>query len=70
MNNREARAILVAPMRDSTAMKLLQEFRSVAACGPRPLLCLEESTLIGQDDWGEDEESSQVECWWGVFGRP
>ncbi|KAK7748327.1 Protein-lysine N-methyltransferase rrg1 [Diatrype stigma] len=67
-NDKHARAVLVAPLRDSTAMKLLQEFRSVAARGPRPLVCLEENTLIGQDDWGEDEETSLVECWWGVFG--
>ncbi|RYP20649.1 hypothetical protein DL767_009411 [Monosporascus sp. MG133] len=67
-NEKGARAILVVPLRDSTTKKLLQEFRSVAARGPRPLTCLEEHSLTGQDDWGEGEEASQVDCWWGVFG--
>ncbi|RYP66568.1 hypothetical protein DL771_007721 [Monosporascus sp. 5C6A] len=68
-NEKDARAILVVPLRDSTAKKLLHKFRSAAARGPRPLICLEEHSLTGQDDWGDDEEASQVECWWGVFGE-
>ncbi|KAH6657876.1 S-adenosylmethionine-dependent methyltransferase-like protein [Truncatella angustata] len=64
----DARVVAMVPMRDDTTRRLLAKFRDFLADGKRPLACLEEHRLMGQDDWGEDEEPPQIECWWGVFG--
>jgi hypothetical protein len=69
-----ARFVAMVPLRDAITRKLIAEFQARLGAdehdGHRhPLRCLEEHTLTGQDDWGEDEETHRVECWWGVFGR-
>jgi hypothetical protein len=59
----------MAPLRDETAHRLLESFRIIVAEGEQQLECLEQHHLSGQDDWGEDEDLQQVQCWWAVFRR-
>ncbi|KAH9906525.1 putative methyltransferase-domain-containing protein [Xylariomycetidae sp. FL2044] len=68
-DDERARAIVMAPERDPTTKKLITAFRSAMARGDSPLVVLEEHTLVGQDDWDEDDGTSEVQCWWAVFGR-
>ncbi|CAJ2499989.1 Uu.00g028420.m01.CDS01 [Anthostomella pinea] len=65
----DARAIIMVPQRDSTTKRLTARFRTRMVEGVSPLRVLEEHTLACQDDWDEDEETPEVQCWWGVFGR-
>ncbi|KAF3764555.1 hypothetical protein M406DRAFT_291666 [Cryphonectria parasitica EP155] len=67
----DARVMVMVPQRDAVTIKLLSSFRTEMASKSTPLVCLEESVVAGQDDWGgdEDEEASHVKCWLGVFGR-
>lgn len=59
----------MVPLRDETTKKLLKAFRDAMGSQENPLLCIEEGTLDGQDDWGEDKEGTDVTCWWGIFAR-
>lgn len=59
----------MTPMRDQITKKLITQFLSNMRDGSLSLVPLEEQVLAGQDDWGDDEESRVVECWWAVFGR-
>jgi hypothetical protein len=59
----------MVPIRDQITKKLISQFRSKMNDGALHLVVLEEHTIIGQDDWGDDDESQAVECWWAVFGR-
>ncbi|KAI1844787.1 hypothetical protein JX266_009015 [Neoarthrinium moseri] len=68
MHSDDARVVMMTPFRDDITRKLFAQFRETLASGERPLVCLEEHSLTGMDDWGEDEEPSEIECWWGVFG--
>lgn len=67
MEDADARAVIMVPQRDLTTRKLVAKF--VMAMEASGLTVLEKHTLVGQDDWDEDEESSGIECWWAVFGR-
>ncbi|TDZ60547.1 Protein-lysine N-methyltransferase EFM2 [Colletotrichum trifolii] len=64
----DARAVVMVPLRDETTRELLKSFREVMNSQTRPLFCIEEGILDGQDDWGDDE-SSPVSCWWGIFAH-
>lgn len=63
-----ARVVVMVPLRDATTRCLLAEFAAGLAAGDHPLACLGEHAVSGQDDWGDDEETHRVECWWGIFG--
>ncbi|KAI1772617.1 putative methyltransferase-domain-containing protein [Hypoxylon cercidicola] len=67
--DKDARVIVMVPRRDLTTKKLAAKFLSVMMASG--LTVLEEHSLVGQDDWDgdDDEESSEVECWWAIFGR-
>lgn len=67
----ESRAMVMVPQRDATTVKLLAAFRDEMASKENPFVCLEETVVAGQDDWGgdEDEEGGNVQCWLGIFGR-
>ncbi|KAH8883893.1 hypothetical protein GQ53DRAFT_752732 [Thozetella sp. PMI_491] len=65
----ESRVLAMVPLRDANADRLLLAFREAMAAKNVPMACIEEATLIGQDDWGSGEEEARVECWWGVFQR-
>ncbi|KAI1435558.1 putative methyltransferase-domain-containing protein [Xylaria sp. CBS 124048] len=67
--NLDSRVIVMSPIRDQTTKKLVAQFRSKMGNGALPFVILEEHTLIGEDDWGNDEEFQTVECWWAIFGR-
>lgn len=69
--DKEARVMVMVPQRDATTVKLLSAFRTEMGAKDTPLVCLEESVVAGQDDWGgdEDDEAGHVKCWLGVFGR-
>ncbi|KAI1492798.1 putative methyltransferase-domain-containing protein [Biscogniauxia mediterranea] len=69
MEDKDARAIIMIPQRDPTTKRLMAKFLSNMAQAVSPLILLEEHMLAGQDDWDEDEETPEVQCWWGVFGR-
>ncbi|KAI2638500.1 putative methyltransferase-domain-containing protein [Xylaria nigripes] len=69
-DSQNSRVIVMSPTRDSTTRRLIAEFCSKMNNGTIPLVTLEEHTLVGQDDWGTDDDESQaVECWWAIFGR-
>ncbi|EFQ25542.1 hypothetical protein CGRA01v4_02443 [Colletotrichum graminicola] len=65
----DARAIVMVPLRDETTKLLLESFRDAMGRQELPLVCFEEGTLDGQDDWGGAEEVINVTCWWGIFAR-
>lgn len=67
----DARAVVMVPQRDATTIKLLSTFRAEMTSKAKPLVCLDEMVVVGQDDWGadEDEEACNVKCWLGIFGR-
>ncbi|OTA87867.1 hypothetical protein M434DRAFT_399273 [Hypoxylon sp. CO27-5] len=67
MEDVDARAVIMVPQRDLTTRKLVAKF--VMTMEVYGLTVLEKHTLVGQDDWDEDEENSGIECWWAVFGR-
>ena len=70
--NPDARALIMVPQRDETTKDLLVTLRDKLAQRAEPLLCLEESVVDGQDDWGhehDDEDTQNVGFWWGIFGR-
>ncbi|KAI1138258.1 S-adenosylmethionine-dependent methyltransferase-like protein [Hypoxylon sp. FL0543] len=67
MEDVDARAVVMVPQRDLTTKKLVAKF--VIAMEASGLTVLEKSTLVGQDDWDEDEESPGIECWLAIFGR-
>ncbi len=58
----------MVPLRDDTTVRLLSSFRALMQ-DRNGLACIEEGELAGQDDWGEDEQETQVKCWWGVFAQ-
>lgn len=65
----DARIVIMVPQRDAATAKLLPALRALLAQGDSPVVCLEEDILPCQDDWDENDESAQLECWWGIFGR-
>lgn len=67
----DARAMVMIPQRDATTVKLTAKFRDKMLSRARPLVCLEETVVAGQDDWGDDadEEAGHVKCWLGTFAR-
>ncbi|KAK7914729.1 hypothetical protein PG985_012432 [Apiospora marii] len=65
----DARAVVMVPLRDAVTKKLLSTLRVLLSQGDNPVVCLEEDLLPCQDDWDENEESTQLECWWGIFQR-
>ncbi|GFP56657.1 protein-lysine N-methyltransferase EFM2 [Trichoderma asperellum] len=65
----ESRAVVMVPMRDETTRGLLESFKQAMLDLETPLFLEEEKKLDGEDDWGEDEDEGQVECWLGVFSR-
>jgi hypothetical protein len=72
--NSNARVLVMVPQRDETTKGLLGTLRNELAQRTTPLLCLEESVVGGQDDWGhdhdhDDEDTQNVGFWWGIFGR-
>lgn len=69
--NTDARALVMVPQRDTTTMNLTSTLKDEMASKVKPLVCLEETVVSGQDDWGDDgdEEAANVKCWLGIFGR-
>lgn len=64
-----SRAIVMVPIRDQITKRLISQFQSKMNRGTLPLATLEEHLFTGQDDWGDDDELQEVECWLAVFGR-
>ena len=69
VHDNNARAVVMVPQRDAATAKLLSTLRDLLSRGSSPVVCLEEDILPCQDDWDENDESTQLECWWGIFGR-
>ncbi|KAG6008745.1 hypothetical protein E4U21_003941 [Claviceps maximensis] len=65
----ESRAVVMVPQRDATTVRLLGAFKQALRHLDRPLSCVEEDELAGQDDWIEDDEAGNVRCWLGIFSR-
>ncbi len=59
----------MVPRRDKTTIGLLAKFRQHMAQQRVRLTCVEEGAVPCQDDWGDDDETAEVECWWGIFAR-
>ncbi|KAI1267496.1 putative methyltransferase-domain-containing protein [Xylariaceae sp. FL1019] len=68
LHGTNSRALVMTPIRDQITRDLIAQFRLEMGSGGTPLAILEEHTLSGQDDWGENG-SAVVECWWAMFGR-
>ncbi|KAI8955065.1 putative methyltransferase-domain-containing protein [Xylaria longipes] len=69
LDSAESRTIVMVPLRDQITKRLIAKFRSSMNAGTLPLIALEEHVLTGQDDWGDDDDSQAVECWWAIFGK-
>ena len=70
--NSDARVLVMVPQRDEITKGLLGTLRDELAQRPSPLLCLQESMVNGEDDWGDEHDDDGTQCvgfWWGVFGR-
>ncbi len=65
----DARAVVMVPLRDMNTKRLLFNFRNEMASQHRPLICISEDVLLGEDDWDDDDEARNVKCWWGIFRR-
>jgi hypothetical protein len=65
----EARALIMVPLRDETTKRLLSIFRNKLAEEARQIICVQEDTVPGEDDWDGDDDSHTLDCWWGVFKR-
>ena len=65
----DARAVVMVPLRDAVTKNLLSTLRDLLSQGDDLVVCLEEDLLPCQDDWDENDESTQPECWWGIFRR-
>lgn len=61
----------MVPQRYAETVNLLANLRSEMAAKTNALVCLEETVVAGQDDWGgdQDEDGGHVKCWLGIFGR-
>lgn len=57
----------MVPLRDDITKGLRDSFRAGMASQKRPLVCVEEGILTGQDDWEDTEDETTIECWWGIF---
>ncbi|OIW26112.1 hypothetical protein CONLIGDRAFT_684642 [Coniochaeta ligniaria NRRL 30616] len=64
-----ARVLVMVPLRDETTRKLKSTFQKQLLQQRQPLVCTGESMATGQDDWGEDDEGQEVNCWWAIFKR-
>ncbi|RKU48282.1 hypothetical protein DL546_007214 [Coniochaeta pulveracea] len=64
-----ARALVMVPLRDETTKRLLSVFRDRLTEDDRQIICVEEDTVPGEDDWDEDDDSHALDCWWGVLRR-
>lgn len=69
--NTDARVMVMVPQRDTITVQLTSTLKYEMASKANPLVCLEETVVSGQDDWGGDgdEGASSVKCWLGNFGR-
>ncbi|KAL2165303.1 hypothetical protein VTH06DRAFT_600 [Thermothelomyces fergusii] len=67
----DARVLAMVPRRDEITRGLLSSLREELGRRSRPLVCLEESVVGGQDDWGDEHDDGMrhVDFWWGIFGR-
>jgi len=64
--------LIMVPQRDETTKGLLAALRIQMAQQRTPLVCVEESIVAGEDDWGHndgDDDSGRVGFWWGIFRR-
>lgn len=59
----------MVPLRDETTKRLLSVFRDRLTEDDRQIICVEEDTVPGEDDWDEDDDSHALDCWWGVLRR-
>lgn len=67
--NCHARAVIMVPLRDVTTRKLLEVFRREMEARSCPMVGSDSSTVSGRDDWESNGNSSNIECWYGIFGR-
>ncbi|KAK0731428.1 putative methyltransferase-domain-containing protein [Lasiosphaeris hirsuta] len=67
----DARVLVMIPQRDDTTKRLTDALRVAMAAQDRPLVCVEEDMVAGEDDWAEgDQDDSTQRCfWWGIFRR-
>lgn len=64
-----SRAVVMAPRRDEAAGRLRDMFKQAMLDLETPLFLEHEEELVGQDDWGDDEDGGNIRCWLGVFSR-
>ncbi|KAB5549937.1 putative methyltransferase-domain-containing protein [Coniochaeta sp. 2T2.1] len=62
-------AMVMIPLRDETTRKLKAAFLEEMLNQSNPLVAVDQDFVTGQDDWGEDDEGQEVNCWWGIFAR-
>lgn len=64
----DARVLVMSPRRDCDTVGLMYGLRRMLA--RRWIGLIEEGTVMGEDDWGyRGDETTKVECWWGIFKR-
>ena len=64
-----ALAMVMIPIRDEVTRKLKEAFLEELLHQSNPLVAVDQDFVTGQDDWGEDDEGQEVNCWWGIFAR-
>ena len=68
----DARVLAMVPQRDDITEELLSAFKKEMAGLNASLRCIDEGTVPGEDDWGDqgdDDETRRLGFWWGVFKR-
>ncbi|KAI1811772.1 putative methyltransferase-domain-containing protein [Poronia punctata] len=68
-DSNESRAIVMSPLRDEVTKRLIKKFKAEMRAGPLPMVIIEQRTITGRDDWGDEDEPQTVECWWAIFAR-
>jgi hypothetical protein len=59
----------MVPYRDEATRDLVRMLQEELLRQTPPLACIDERIVTGQDDWGEEDEGQNVDCWLGIFQR-
>ncbi len=64
-----SRVLVMAPRRDEVTVGLISAFKTAISRPKYHMVGVGEGVAMGRDDWGDDDETAAVDCWWGVFMR-
>jgi len=67
LNDLTSRVVMELPLRDAATRAMRDEFCSIMESYGFGVL--EDGMELGYDDWEQNGESTEVEYWWGIWGR-